>query len=145
MENDRRSIRNLIKKIKSRTRHFGSNRPRNQIFVIMVIFGVALASFGVGRLSVLSGLNNDVQIQFPPYLSSSDSTIPIQAGAFFAETGETTKNGQFVASRNGSKYYAVWCGGVSRIKESNKIYFNSESSARGAGYGPAANCAGVGE
>lgn len=43
------------------------------------------------------------------------------------------EKGSIVASKSGTKYYFTWCSGVSRIKEENKVYFESEEEARGRG------------
>lgn len=56
---------------------------------------------------------------------------------------EQGSRGAYVASKNGSKYHLAWCSGAQRIKEENKIYFNSQEEAERAGYAPAANCPGI--
>lgn len=45
-----------------------------------------------------------------------------------------------VASKNGTKYYFIWCDGISRIKEENRIYFNNSAEAEANGYTIAQNC-----
>lgn len=51
--------------------------------------------------------------------------------------------GLVAASRNGKRYYYPWCGGLARIKESNKIWFSSIQAAEAAGYTIAAGCDGL--
>jgi hypothetical protein len=51
--------------------------------------------------------------------------------------------GQYVASKSGTKYYLPWCGTVARIKDENKVWFQTKAEAEAAGYGPAANCKGL--
>lgn len=51
--------------------------------------------------------------------------------------------GQLVGSKNGTKYHYPWCSGAERIKEENKIWFQSAEEAKRAGYTPAANCPGL--
>ncbi len=46
--------------------------------------------------------------------------------------------GAFVASANGEKYYFPDCTEVRRIKEENKIWFDSAEEARASGYEPSA-------
>ena len=48
------------------------------------------------------------------------------------------KTGAYVASKNGKDYYKTDC--KNRIKEENKIYFQTEEDAKKAGYGPSATC-----
>jgi hypothetical protein len=45
-----------------------------------------------------------------------------------------------VASKNGTKYYYSHCSGVGRIKEENRLYFDSFQEAESAGYEIAKNC-----
>ena len=54
-----------------------------------------------------------------------------------------TNSGVVVAAKNGTKYHYPWCSGATRMKEENKIYFESVEKAREAGYEPAANCKGL--
>ncbi len=49
-------------------------------------------------------------------------------------------NNTIVASKNGKKYYFVWCSGAGNIKASSKRYFTTEELAQKAGYVLANNC-----
>lgn len=51
--------------------------------------------------------------------------------------------GNYVASKNGTKYYLLSCSGVSRIKEENKVYFVTAEEAKERGLEPAKNCPGL--
>lgn len=55
----------------------------------------------------------------------------------------TLTSGQYVASKNGTKYHLPWCPGAKAMNEENKIWFNSKEDAESAGYTPAANCKGI--
>jgi hypothetical protein len=47
------------------------------------------------------------------------------------------QQGQFVASKSGAKYHPVTgCSYADRIKEENRIYFNTAKEAESAGYEP---------
>ena len=59
------------------------------------------------------------------------------------ELTPAASTGQYVGSRNGTKYYLPWCAGVSRISDANKVWFASEEEARAAGYAPASGCTGL--
>ena len=48
--------------------------------------------------------------------------------------------GVVAASRNGKRYYYPWCAGLNRVKEANKIWFESEEKAEAAGYIVASGC-----
>ncbi|MEX2091018.1 MAG: hypothetical protein WD989_02760 [Candidatus Paceibacterota bacterium] len=45
-----------------------------------------------------------------------------------------------VRSKNSDKYHFTWCSGAKRIKEENKIWFETEAAALAAGYTKAGNC-----
>lgn len=97
-----------------------------------VVVLVGLSAFGLGRLSVL-GEGPRLLIQMP----DGTQTASVQ------QAGQAAISGNFVASKSGTKYYLPSCSGASRIKEENKVWFASASAAEAAGYGPAANCAGL--
>jgi len=75
--------------------------------------------------------------------SENETTATIEEGQQIEEAKPETSN--IVASKNGTVYHYVWCSGAKRIKEENKIYFNSIEEAEKAGYRPAKNCPGLGE
>ena len=99
-----------------------------------VIILTALASFGLGRLSAL-GKN-----KFPVRIETKN-----QSAAALSSQNPKTESAQnlFVASRNGQVYHFPWCAGAQRIKEENKIFFDSREEAEKAGLRPAANCEGL--
>ena len=104
-----------------------------------IIVLVGLTSFGLGRLSVEVG-------ELPATgLTASTFAIPDvpreTAGAEPQAVALST--GEVVASVSGTKYHYPWCSGAQRIKEENKVWFESTEAARAAGYEPAANCKGL--
>jgi hypothetical protein len=101
------------------------------IFTVLTVILVAFASFGFGRLSTIEEVETPVIVR--------------QAGEIGQASlgGATSQGAEFVASRNGKKYFLPWCGGASSISPQNKISFGSEEEARKAGYTPAANCPGL--
>lgn len=56
------------------------------------------------------------------------------------EQGTVVQGQNFVASKNGSRYYPVDCKSSSRIKPENKIYFNTADDAQRAGLSLASGC-----
>ncbi len=48
--------------------------------------------------------------------------------------------GNFLASINGKTYYPKDCAAARRIKEENRIWFNTKEEAKAQGYKPAQNC-----
>lgn len=96
--------------------------------LIILIFLLALASFGLGRLSALQEARPPVAIKMAPTAS---------------EPRGMSVGGLVVASRSGSAYYFPWCGGASNISPANRVWFNSQAAAERAGYAPAKNCKGL--
>lgn len=48
--------------------------------------------------------------------------------------------GNFLASINGKAYYPKDCAAANRIKEENRIWFDTKEEAEAQGYKPAQNC-----
>lgn len=53
---------------------------------------------------------------------------------------QNTSTSTIVASKKGKKYYFVWCKYADTIKESNKIYFKDEETAKASGRTLANGC-----
>jgi len=96
--------------------------------LIVIIFLIGFASFGLGRLSVLESVRAPVSITNVPTI---------------AEPRGMNIGGLIVASRTGSAYYFPWCAGAAKIAPQNQVWFASEEKARHAGYAPAKNCKGL--
>lgn len=146
------SIKDLLLKIKGNFqnsvflfKHKAKNFFLADFFVAVVIILVAFSSFGLGRLSSLEGKKSPIIIEknlsFPP-MSDEKNTIKNLSDDKINKTKESSPK-SFVASKFGTKYYLSWCGGVSRIKEENKVWFASEEEAKKAGFSPALNCKGL--
>jgi len=80
------------------------------------------------------------------YKQSPKSALSLSKGSPVreAETNLVTNisgaGDRLVASKNGTRYYYEHCAGVKRIKEANKIYFDTEAEAIARGLTLAANC-----
>ena len=104
-----------------------------------VVVLVGGTSFGLGRLSVLSERAPGVAVHEAGSRTSLAS--PVAAPVRFVPPAGSAKN--FVASKNGTKYYAVGCGGAARIKPENQAWFATEADAKAAGYTAGGNCKGL--
>ena len=51
--------------------------------------------------------------------------------------------GNYVGSKNGKTYHLPWCAGAQRIKDENKVWFETKEEAISRGYTPAGNCKGI--
>jgi hypothetical protein len=96
--------------------------------LIIIVFLVALASFGLGRLSALEDARPPVSITEAPSDTKPHAMV---------------LGGLLVASRTGSTYYYPWCSGASKIAPANQVWFASEAAAQKAGYSSAKNCKGL--
>ncbi len=115
------------------------------VFVVLIIVLVGLSAFGLGRLSALETGRMQVRILEPTQeaavvnmLADGEKTNEVSRIPEIANLG-----GQYVASKKGKKYYFPWCGGVARISDTNKVWFNTKEEAEQAGYTPAGNCKGL--
>lgn len=80
---------------------------------------------------------------FSHYLSRENSSIfVIKQSDFVQKTEEVGDSNVVVASRSGTKYYYLWCSGVGRLKEANKVTFANAEEAKLRGYTKASNCPG---
>lgn len=89
-----------------------------------IVFLVALASFGLGRLSAMETIRPPVSITEAPGLAKP-------RGMYLG--------GQYVAAKGGTVYYYPWCGGAQKITPENQVWFQSAEAAQRAGYSPAKN------
>jgi len=117
---------------------------RNDLFVAAVIFYASLASFGLGRLSALWPEKQPLRIiektESVPYATSSPQSSR-SSGASVA--APLSQKGKYVVSKSGKYYHYPWCPGALRIKEENKIWFETRKEAEALGYKPAGNCEGL--
>lgn len=114
---------------------------KEDLLLVVVITLVGVISFGLGRLSAvlprktpLELHENTIKGPVRPY-----SGVSLEATAA-VPLGQSDPLGQYVASKNGTKYHLVTCPGTKQIKEENKIWFQSQKEARAAGFQPASNC-----
>ncbi len=136
------SIKELGEKIKSAVEPALSQglnpHSKERFFIAFLICLVGTGSFGLGRLSVLPKKNVPLSIGY-----ESQNTAFSAAIASSAETTQekSQPNSQkIVASKSGTRYYFPACSGGKRIKEENKIWFDSEADAKALGYSLAQNC-----
>ena len=69
-------------------------------------------------------------------IASSDHLFSVPAGTLLTnEIGVIVPEwAQFVASKNGTKYYPVFSASGDRISPQNRLYFRSAAEAEGKGY-----------
>lgn len=121
---------------------------KDDLYIVLMIILVGTASFGLGKLSSYEknktpiAILNTQETMYASVLSSNQS----QKGELQNTSVTSNVNGLVVASKSGTKYYYPWCTGVSRIKEENKIWFDTIEEARAYQQNkltPASNCTGL--
>ncbi len=115
------------------------SRKTSNYAIIVTIILLGILSFGLGRLSALSDKNE------PRISICKNKNIEIKSDttAITINSQEKQKAKQYVASKKGHVYHLPWCSGAKRIKETNKIWFETKKEAEKAGYKPAGNCKGI--
>ena len=114
------------------------NIIKKNLFLISLVVLISLFSYQLGRISgpkdePIKIEGGSIQEIFQP-----DSNIRINTDD--ANRGVERIDFRVVVSKNSDKYHFLWCSGAERIKEENKVYFNSEEEAIKAGYTLAGNC-----
>ena len=138
------SIKEIFDKIKAKEKIITENTT---IFTMLIIILIAFSSFGLGRLSIIEESKVPISVrnnQNSNLATISETTIGDSSKSVGIVSPQILPNGgKYVASKNSDKYHAPWCSGAQRIKEENKIWFNTKEEAEQAGYTPASNCKGI--
>lgn len=117
-------------------RFFKENQ--NDLILIGGVVLISLISFGAGRLTAPASVSPE-PIVFENGSDLQASALP----SIIDDENIGGEEGNYVASKNGTKYHLPWCSGAQRIKEENKIWFETREEAEKLGYSPAANCPGL--
>ncbi|MBI2639599.1 MAG: hypothetical protein HYW90_01760 [Candidatus Sungbacteria bacterium] len=117
---------------------------KTDLSVAFLIFLASMASFGLGRLSSVWPKKEPITVTENDKLqmlnAESKNRRNVAASSFIIQNSALSK---YVASKSGSAYHFPWCAGAQKIKDKNKILFNSKEEAEKAGYKPAGNCPGL--
>ena len=116
-----------------------------------IVMLVGIGSFFFGRFSALEACSGHIIIHPPnnaEIIANPTSATPDFLGEQNAtDTQEEIQQKDvphnFVASKNGSKYYLPTCASANRISVANRVYFGTKKDAESAGYTPASNCKGL--
>lgn len=135
------SIHDFIHKIKGYT----DKAPLSFMYISITVI-IGFSSFLLGRLSV-SGLENSADLEASAY----DSSIFRGIGSVYSSQATSSQvkinttpmisgSGNYVASKNGKLYYTASCKGANRIKEENRVWFDTVRDAEKSGYTRAPSC-----
>jgi len=121
-------MREIINEFGNKIKQILAFVEKQDVFVVLIIIMVGIASFGLGRLSIID---------------EKKSLLQINNTALVEISTKINIEGKYVASKSGFKYHLPWCPGAQKISDTNKIWFNSEEEAKNRGYTPAKNCKGI--
>lgn len=114
------------------------------MFIVSAILMAGSAYF-IGNIQANDSQPSEIQIVYPDAVAikssiKSNVTEPTQPQES-SNVKEIQKAGaKIVASKNGKRYYYANCGGVNRIKQENRIYFNTKEEAEAKGLTLASGC-----
>ena len=114
------------------------------IFLALCIGLISLVSYNLGKIDALDkrpikiGENSGWKVENSNlkadiFEASKDATSTALNSSKQLDT-------RVVTSKNSDKYHYTWCAGAKRIKEENKVWFNSSQEAESRGYTLAGNC-----
>jgi len=110
------------------------NEKSNKYLPYAILLMVFLIGLGIGLL-----INNNEPSQI---IIDKNAKIGLPNSEGNQVIGENNYKilGNFLASINGKAYYPKDCAAANRIKEENRIWFNTKEEAGLQGYQPAQNC-----
>lgn len=124
---------NILAKIINTVKNY-----QKDIFLGLCIVLISVISFNLGRINALQ--------KTPVKITGEANVYQATAGNSILNTKKTTsalpKDLRVVVSKASTtkRYHFTWCSGAKLIKETNKIWFETESLAQQAGYTLAGNC-----
>jgi len=146
------SIKDFTQKIKSffaqtKDNYYSQQKGlkiKDDLYIVIIIILVGTASFGLGKLASYEKNKTPISIlKTKEYMLATVLESETPKKEITTENNIKKTDSLVVASKSGTKYYYPWCSGVSRIKEENKVWFNSTEEAREKGLTPASNCTGL--
>ena len=114
------------------------NANTDSIFVVVAVFLAVLLAGGGLRLFLLWQVRSPITLR-----EGGAKEVVLEEDLTETYMAASGLPGLVAASRNGTRYYYPWCGGLNRVKEANKIWFDSEEAAEAAGYIIASGCEGL--
>src|SRR3989338_7410347 len=117
---------------------------KHSIFLAFCIGLISFISYNLGQIDALQ----QTPIKILERGGSKAGSNNLKADIYSATQTKTLNNKaetkvldtRVVASKNSDKYHYTWCAGAKKIKEENKVWFNSAQEAESKGYTLAGNC-----
>jgi len=111
-----------------------------------IVVLVGIGSFGLGRLSALEASKQGLIIHPPGdanAIAEPVGWLDAQSATSDSAPKAADVPHNYLASKNGTKYYLPDCPGAKKIAVQNQIWFATAALAAAAGFEPAANCKGL--
>ena len=107
---------------------------QKDVFTALIIVFIAIAAFGLGRLSAIYDAREPIVVRGSGLEMARANDINK------IEFGLTAQVGEYLASKNGTRYYPLGCVAGDRIAEQNRIWFATVQEAEAAGLTLSASC-----
>ncbi|HUC88477.1 MAG TPA: hypothetical protein VMR49_00400 [Candidatus Paceibacterota bacterium] len=127
------SINYFLNKIKG-----SINVDKVTIMYSLVIIGVGISAFGLGRISVQNNLSKDDNLGITITQNNELASASLSTNSNTSNIIQSGKN--YVASKNGKLYYTPTCAGAKRIAQKNEVWFNTAVEAEKSGYTLSTSC-----
>jgi len=133
----------MLSNIQEKIKYFVEDN-KSDLLVAVAVFLVGLGGFGLGRLSAIWSEKKPITI-IQNQEENTEALRPTLDRQNIASVVSAIQNkhGKYIASKSGTAYHFPWCAGAQKIKEANKIWFNTKEEAESRGYKPAGNCEGL--
>ncbi|GEM_PF-1140474 len=119
---------------------WGKENRQNLMLGVFLALGL-LTGLGIGLL-ITSNTPMPIIIDRNAKITVPETILKdMEAGKESIVKPSYMPGGNFIASISGKAYYPANCEAAKKIKEENRIWFNSAEEARAQGYQPAKNCA----
>lgn len=108
---------------------------QKDIFMVFCMVLITIIGYNLGKINSLKQTSVTISDVAADIYSASN-----QEGIIKTNNKPAVVDKRVVVSKNSDKYHFTWCSGAKRIKEENKLWFETEASAQAAGYTKAGNC-----
>ena len=140
-------VRMSIATLTQKGKHMLASVPSHVLYVLVVLM-TALLAFSLGLFAGKDLERGKIELQMTtfPMEEAKTTKSSVEAGTSPSPQENVLlpkEGGGYVASKSGTRYYLPWCSGVSRIKEENKVWFQTKEEAEARGLTPAKNCEGM--
>ncbi len=114
---------------------------QHSIFLGLCLILISVISYNIGRINALEKTPLKITNEANIYkASNAQSSQGITRDAIKSSPKPTDLRVIVSKKSSSKKYHYLWCIGGKKIKEENKLWFNSAQEAEAAGYTLAGNC-----